>query len=194
MNLPLQTLPPLYLITPDLDNENETDHFLYQLEKILQKNIRLVQLRAKRLEPAKYQRLAIKVMACCKQYDATLLLNANPDLVCELNADGVHLDGARLAAYQRRPLNSSKLISAACHSLEQLKKAERLGVDLVTLSPVLATTSHPDAEPLGWEKFATLAQQTKLPVFALGGMNVQLLQRAQENGAYGVAGISSFWC
>jgi len=193
MNFPSQTLSSLHLITPDPGDDNEADRFLYQLEKSLINGIRLVQFRAKSLEPATYKKLAIKVMACCHQYDATLLLNADPELVYELNADGVHLDGTRLAAYQRRPLDSGKLISAACHSLEQLKKAEMLGVDFVTLSPVLHTASHLEAEPLGWDKLRQLVKETNLPVYALGGMNAQLLNCAQKNGAYGVAGISSFW-
>lgn len=186
-------LPTLYLITPDPGDEKHADRFLDQLEKSLLTGIRLVQFRAKRLEHETYKKLAIKVTACCKQYNATVLLNADPELVNELDADGVHLDGTRLAAYQQRPLESSKVISAACHSLDQLKKAEMLGVDLVTLSPVLHTTSHPEAEPLGWENFLQLTKKTKLPVYALGGMNAQLLSCAQENGAFGVAGINAFW-
>jgi thiamine-phosphate pyrophosphorylase len=193
MNQPSKTLPPLYLITPDPDTENGTDQFVHQLEKSLINGIRLVQFRAKNWEPAQYKELALKVVACCKQYDAICLLNADPELVIEVNAHGVHLDGTRLANYQHRPLDETKLISAACHTVEQLEKAEKLGVDMVTLSPVLATASHLGAEPLGWEKLALMTKKTRLPVYALGGMNAQLLKLAQENGAIGIAGIRAFW-
>lgn len=193
MNLSSKIFPPVYLITPNPSSQIDSTQFISELEKSLINGIRLVQLRATNLEPAMYKKLAAKVAACCKQYDATLLLNAAPELVDEVGADGVHLNGARLAAYERRPLNSNKLISAACHSLEQLKKAEALGVDIVTLSPVLPTASHPGEETLGWENFASMARQTTLPVYALGGMNGQMLQCAQDNGAVGVAGIRAFW-
>jgi thiamine-phosphate diphosphorylase len=190
MNTQLHSLPTLYLVTPDPGNENK---FINQLEKSLINGIRLVQFRAKNLDLVTYKKLAVKAAACCKNYDAILLVNSTPEIVDEVNAHGVHLDGTRLAEYMRRPLESDKLISAACHSLEQIKKAEILGVNLITLSPVLRTMSHPDAEPLGWTKFAMLAEKTNLPVYALGGMTSQLLEHAQANGAYGVAGIRSFW-
>ncbi|QRX84402.1 thiamine phosphate synthase [Glaciimonas sp. PAMC28666] len=187
------SLPFHYLVTPELDNKSDVTGFMDQLERSLVAGIRLVQLRGKTLSPALYKKLAIEVLACCQQYDVQLLLNADPELLNEVDAQGVHLDGIRLATCQRRPLDSNRLISAACHTLEQLKKAEALGVDFVTLSPVLPTASHPEAAPLGWQNFAILAAQTKLPVYALGGLTPQLLDYAQTNGAYGIAGIRSLW-
>lgn len=184
-------LPRLYLVTPEPGNRL-TD-FIQQLEHSLIAGIRLVQFRAKTLEPAAYEKLAIEVLACCRQHDAILLLNADAQLVDAIGADGVHLDGMRLAACRNRPLAAGKLISAACHSLEQLKKAETIAADMATLSPVLPTASHPGAPLLGWEGFRALAIQSALPVYALGGMNTSLLEDARKNGAYGVAGIQAFW-
>lgn len=191
MNTSRLPLPRLYLVTPEPGNRL-TD-FVQHLEHSLIAGIRLVQFRAKTLEPAAYEKLAIEVLACCRQYDALLLLNADPQLVDAIGADGVHLDGMRLAACQNRPLAASKLVSAACHSLEQLKKAETIAADMAIVSPVLPTASHPEAPLLGWEGFRALAVQTTLPVYALGGMNTSLLENARQNGAYGVAGIQAFW-
>lgn len=193
MNLSSKKLPLLYLITPAPD-VHELDQFVYQLERSLRNGLRLVQLRAKALTPEKYKELAMQVMTVCKKYDATLMLNAAPSLVEELDASGVHLNGTRLISCEHRPINSNKLVSVACHSLEQIRKAELIGADMVTLSPVLHTESHPEASPLGWKNFSLMARQTALPVFALGGINPQLLSCAQANGAYGIAGIRSFWC
>ncbi len=193
MNLFQKILPFRYLVTPNPSNSNDLEQFLEQLEKSLIDGICLVQLRAKNISTEKYRELAIKAMDCCKKYNAVLVLNAGHQLVEEINADGIHLDGARLTTYEYRPVPADKLVSAACHSLEQIKKAEILGADMVTLSPVLPTESHPGGETLGWEKFSFIARKTHLPVYALGGMNKQLLRNAQENGAYGIAGIRSFW-
>lgn len=193
MDLSTRALPLLYLMTPNPDNEDAQDQFIDQLEKSLINGIRLVQLRAKNLNSEKYKELALKVMACCRQYDAACMLNAPPELVAEVNAHGVHLDGVRLNSYERRPVHSNKLVSVACHSLAQIRKAELIGADMVTLSPVLHTESHPEATPMGWKSFSLIARQTALPVFAFGGMNRQLLSCAQANGAYGIGGIRSFW-
>jgi thiamine-phosphate diphosphorylase len=185
------SLQRLYLVTPEPGDR--LPEFLRQLEISLAGGIRLVQFRAKSIEPALYRTLAVEVLACCRQHEAVLLLNADPRLLDNVGADGVHLDGARLAACQSRPVTSGKLVSAACHSLEQLRQAEAINVDFVTLSPVLMTASHPGAQTLGWDGFAGLAEQTTLPVYALGGMEAGLLAEAQKYGAYGVAGIQAFW-
>jgi thiamine-phosphate pyrophosphorylase len=85
------------------------------------------------------------------------------------------------------------LLSAACHNREQLLHADRIGADLVTLSPVLPTASHPEATPLGWEGFAELVRAAQVPVYALGGMETQHLPRAKEAGAQGIAAIRGLW-
>jgi 8-oxo-dGTP diphosphatase len=67
-----------------------------------------------------------------------------------------------------------------------------LNADFATLSPVCATASHPDAKPLGWERFAPLVADARLPVYALGGVGPDDLERAHATGAQGVAGIRAF--
>jgi 8-oxo-dGTP diphosphatase len=62
-----------------------------------------------------------------------------------------------------------------------------LNLDFVVLSPVKSTLSHPEAEPLGWQKFAQLAENITLPIYALGGMVLNDLPMALSYGARGIA-------
>lgn len=82
------------------------------------------------------------------------------------------------------------MCGASCHDEHELRLAARLGLDFVTVSPVLATGSHPGTPALGWTRFAALAQQSDLPVYALGGMRAELLPLALQHGAVGIAGIT----
>jgi thiamine-phosphate pyrophosphorylase len=84
------------------------------------------------------------------------------------------------------------LRSASVHNLRELRAAERAGVDIVFLSPVYSTRSHPGARPLGPGRFALLAHQAKVPVIALGGMNAERFGILR--GAYGWAGIDAWLC
>ena len=84
------------------------------------------------------------------------------------------------------------LLTASCHTLEDIKQAEKLDIDFILLSAVLKTKSHPDAVTLGWYEFKQLANQTYLPVYALGGVEREDLAVARYHGAQGVAGISTF--
>ena len=80
--------------------------------------------------------------------------------------------------------------TASAHNLRELRSAERAGADLVFLSPVHATRSHPGARPLGPRRFALIAHQARVPVIALGGMNAERFRTL--GGAYGWAGIDAW--
>ena len=92
-------------------------------------------------------------------------------------------------ALMQGDLITGKRYIAACHDLVSMKQAEKVGCDAILLSPVLATETHPEARALGWEQFKNFAAQVEIPVFALGGMQTGDLLTAQQQGAYGIAGI-----
>ncbi|MEA3060505.1 MAG: thiamine-phosphate pyrophosphorylase [Sphingomonadales bacterium] len=104
-----------------------------------------------------------------------LLVVAGPPLT---GGDGVH---------KRR---GGGIRTASAHNLRELRAAERGGADLVFLSPVYATRSHPGGKPLGRRRFALIAHQARVPVIALGGMNAARFRAL--GGAYGWAGIDAW--
>ncbi len=120
-----------------------------------------------------------------------LLVNHDIELARELGV-GVHLRAAQLHRLRQRPLPHGVWVGASCHDADELDCAARLDVDFATLSPVRTTASHPDATPLGWERFARLVADARVPVYALGGVGHDDLERARAVGAQGVAGIRAF--
>ncbi|KWO88799.1 thiamine-phosphate pyrophosphorylase [Burkholderia ubonensis] len=186
-------LPLTYLVTPEPPADKPLGGFLVDLERALKAGIRLVQLRAKTVTAAQYAWLAEQALTCCRRHDARLLLNAPPEVAETLHADGVHLTSTRLMACSSRPLPAGFLVSAACHDANQIQHANRIGADLLTLSPVLPTATHTTAEPLGWPRFRELAALTSIPIYALGGMSADTLAEARDAGAHGVAAIRAFW-
>jgi len=189
----LAELPLTYLVTPEPLAGQPLDDFIAHLERALEAGICLVQLRAKTLTTPQYTKLAEQALACCRRHNARLLLNAPTDVVLTLEADGIHLTSTRLMACETKPLPAGLLVSAACHDARQVLHANRIGADLLTISPVLPTTTHTTAEPLGWPRFRELAALTTIPVYALGGMAHDNLAEAREAGAYGIAAIRSLW-
>ena len=190
------TIPDLLLITPEPPDAPGLDAYFDRLRHAVEGGIALVQLRAKNVDIAMYRHLVEQACALCHRYGARVILNGPPDsepLLEAFGADGLHLPSARLLQTEARPLDRSKLLSAACHSCDELLHAQRIGVDFVTLSPVLPTTSHPGEPSLGWAQFESLASKVSIPVFALGGMTRECAATARANGAHGVAGISAFW-
>jgi 8-oxo-dGTP diphosphatase len=142
------------------------------------------------LSDAQYAGLAKAAQELCRVYDARLLLNRSGEP--QTWADGVHLTRHQLMACTRRP-QTTGWVGASCHDLTELSQAERLGLDYVLLSPVQRTTSHPDVKPLGWERFTQWVERVNLPVYALGGLGAESLQKAKQSGAQGIAAIGAFW-
>ncbi|MXP64628.1 thiamine phosphate synthase [Roseomonas sp. M0104] len=61
-------------------------------------------------------------------------------------------------------------LSVAAHGRAGLARAARLRADLVFLSPLFPTPSHPGAPALGPWRWAALARRAGRPVVALGGI------------------------
>ncbi len=106
---------------------------------------------------------------------------------------GVHLSQTDLMQ-QVQTINIAEdlLVFAACHDQAAIAKANQLTVDAVLISPLHLTLSHPEQAALGWQVWQQLAQQSHVPVFALGGVAPADLKQVQRAGGFGVAGIRAF--
>ncbi len=181
-------LPDTCLITPHIENENE---FKQGILHCLNNGIKLIQFRAKKLTPYDYIKRATWLSQQCKHYQCRLVLNSPPENFISLSAQGLHLTSYQLLAQKQRP--NVQLLSAACHNEAELKKAQQLNIDFVFLSPIQATTSHPEAKAKGWKWFNQAVKQINLPVYALGGLGQSDIATARHHGAQGIAAISRLW-
>ena len=176
-------LPPVYVIT-NLAETGEEDFFA-TLKSQLARGLRLIQVREKQLTKDQFMTFARQVIKLARAYDAKVLISEDIALARELDAYGVHLPSQSLLMLKTKP--ADLLVAASCHNPIELRHAEHLNLDFVVLSPVKSTLSHPEADPLGWQKFAILAENCTLPVYALGGMALSDLPLALSHGARGVA-------
>jgi 8-oxo-dGTP diphosphatase len=183
-------LPPVYAIS-NIAELGEAA-YLDALQAALNNGLRLVQIREKHLTKDEFIRLANHILALAKPYNAKVFISQDIALARDLSADGVHLPSQNLMMLKTKP--AGLIVSASCHNAEELAHAQMLGLDFVVLSPVQSTQSHPEADALGWQAFAAMAQKVSLPVYALGGMTLTDLPMALSYGARGVAlqrGLSS---
>lgn len=184
--------PAHYWITPDsVASVSELDALLAAAAA---GGARRLQLRAPALDVTAFAALARQAAESAPARGIELLLNARGPSelgLAEALGCGVHLSQSLLMQLQERP--PVAVVGASCHDLESLRQAERLGCDFALLSPVSATHSHPEAQPLGWQGFSALRAHTVLPVYGLGGLGPADLPAARAAGAQGVAGIRGFF-
>lgn len=184
-------LPDHYLITPhDLDGPQ----LLAGIRAAISQGVRLIQLRAPAMFDAQYRDLAVDIQGLCAG-KAQLMLKGPLEWLGDFPAAGWHLTAEQLRKYaaKGRPLAAERWLAASCHSAEELQLATQIGADFVTLSPLQATQTHPEASPLGWEQASVLLQGFNQPCYLLGGVGPQHTEQARQAGAQGVAGIRAFW-
>ncbi|UZE95549.1 Nudix family hydrolase [Alkalimarinus alittae] len=187
-------LPHKYLIT---GGYKTNDDCIQKLQNaILHHDITLVQFRHHELylsDRTEYIKQVKKIKGLCDRNGARLILNAQPSILHEADADGVHLTFAEARGYNERPVATDKWFGVSCHNKEELAWVSRLSPDYALLSPIKETSTHPEAMPLGWTLFRALTDQVAFPVFALGGMQETDINTAITNGAQGIAAISAWW-
>ena len=133
------------------------------------------------LDEPERRRLFDEIRAIADDRSLLLLLAGPAGQARDWGADGSHGRG-----------RGAGLRSAPAHDYVELRAAERNGAELVFLSPVFATRSHPGSKGMGVARFAWLARRSRLPVIALGGMDPELGRRLASFGAYGWAAIDAW--
>jgi 8-oxo-dGTP diphosphatase len=187
------SLPEHYAITPDLEL---SDNFFQQFERLASR-CSLIQLRLKSVADNEFALGCQRLKAISKKHSVHLMLNSEHKKYFSEEFKGLHLTGSDLYnqdyVEKFRQDYPSAWLSASCHNNDDVRQANQLKLDFMVLSPVQKTESHPEAEPMGWEKFNQLVNEAMMPVYALGGVSENDLSSAQLYGAQGIAAIRSLW-
>jgi hydroxymethylpyrimidine kinase/phosphomethylpyrimidine kinase/thiamine-phosphate diphosphorylase len=181
-------LSGLYLITDD----NRDGNLLQRVESALLGGAATVQYRAKSVMP--YERLAMakKLLKVCRGAGAKLIINDHPELAREIDADGVHLGQDDMPVSQARQiLGRHKIVGISTHSVDQALKAEAHGADYIAIGSIFPTTSKDAPKLVGIETLRKIRRAIRVPLVAIGGIDVPGADLAIEAGADAVAVISS---
>jgi len=165
--------PSLTLITQSSRLSGEA--FFACLEQALEGGLQQVLVREKEMDSARLLAFASKIRLLTQRYNAKLIIHSQADIAKAVSADGVHVSSMDMQDMPaiRQWLGQGISLSTACHNLAELKLAEQWGADLLLVSPIFHTQTHPDTQPLGLDGFQQLVDATDLPVIALGGISPQ---------------------
>lgn len=182
-------LPTVYAITCADDVGDAT--FAERAHRALAGGVRLIQVREPGHDRPSRDALVRQLIALAAGRNARILVNGTADDARRLGCAGVHWTARALNAASSRPHDI--VVAASCHTHADVMHASAVDVDFAVLGPVMATPTHPDARPLGWEGFATAIAGTRVPVFALGGLSPTDREVAIAHGAHGIAMRRHAW-
>lgn len=178
----------LYLIT-DRRLVDDLPRAVERALTALPRGAAAVQLREKDLPTRALYELGVRLREATARHDAHLFVNDRADVARAIGADGVHLAGSSFEAADARAfLGAGARLGASCHSLAELEG--RAGADFATYSPIFASPGKGPA--LGLPALAEAARATRLPLFALGGIDSAHIPEVLRAGAHGVAAIRAW--
>ena len=123
----------------------------------------------------------------------TFIVNDRCDLALAVDADGVHLGQEDLPLdLARKVMGPDKLIGISTHNPDQVREADSGQPDYLGFGPIFKPGSKPDHDPVvGLEGLRAMRTLTSLPVFAIGGIQINQAREVMRAGANGVAIISA---
>ncbi|NPA53968.1 MAG: thiamine phosphate synthase [Aquificae bacterium] len=180
-------LKRFYAIT---DRKQFSKPFEEQIKYILDKGIRMFQLREKDLPSDELYSLAEKMADLLYGYDAIFIINDRVDIALLVGANGVHLPEKSVPISSVKHKFPDLIVGKSCHSVEGAIAAEKEGADYITFSPIFSSPGK--GKPVGIEALKEVVSKVKIPVYALGGIKEENIEEVLQTGAYGIAGIRLF--
>ena len=121
------------------------------------------------------------------------IVNDRCDLALAVDADGVHLGQGDLPLdLARKVMGPEKLIGISTHNPDQVREATARQPDYLGFGPIFTPGSKQDHDPVvGIEGLRAMRALTSLPVFAIGGIQIDQVREVLRAGANGVAVISA---
>ena len=179
----------IYLVT-DEKACNGKD-FYKCIEESIKGGIKIVQLREKNSSTKDFYEKALKVKEICKNYGALFIINDRLDIAQAVEADGVHLGQADIPIEKARKILKNKfLIGATARNAKEAKKAELLGADYIGSGAIFGTNTKDNAKKLEMEDLKKIVNSVKIPVFAIGGINISNVCMLKNIGLQGICLVS----
>ncbi|MBZ0091458.1 MAG: thiamine phosphate synthase [Sulfuricellaceae bacterium] len=182
----------LYAITPDTA---DTPVLLEQVRQALEGGAQAVQYRNKSGDAALRHEQGSELLALCREFSIPLIVNDDVRLADLIGADGVHLgqDDSRLSA-ARVILGPDKIIGISCYAdLGRALAAEREGADYVAFGRFFPSQTKPDAPPAPLSLLREAKQRLRIPIVAIGGIDLDNAARLVAAGADAVAVVSALF-
>ncbi|MEW6171089.1 MAG: thiamine phosphate synthase [Candidatus Omnitrophota bacterium] len=152
--------------------------------------IDILQMREKNKSKDQLLNLGRELRALCKKNNVTFIVNDDPYLVKEIDADGLHLGQEDILKYPlentRNIIGKNKIIGISTHSIEQFKIANtREDFDYLSYGPIFPTLTKDYF--IGTKDIKEVLEITKKPVVFIGGINLSNLDEILDKGAKIVA-------
>jgi len=162
------------------------------LEQMMRGGVDLIQLRGKNKSIGELVNLAAELHDFAAKSSTPMIMNDHAEIATRVPVEGVHVgqddDPVEIV---RQKAARDILIGKSTHSVAQACAAQREGADYIGFGPIFATPTKPDYAPIGLENIRRVHTEVDLPIFCIGGINIDTLQSVLDAGAKRVVMVSA---
>lgn len=170
--------------------------FFEQMQKVILLHPHAVILREKDLPDDAYEVVAEKVLDMCREEDVNCLLHSRITIAKSLGCGRIHLSIPVIEEMkeeeQRNLRKDFQEISVSCHSMEDMKTAVKNGATQIILGTIFETECKKGLKGKGLEFVREICKECPVPVYAIGGINMERLPQVIDAGAAGGCMMSGF--
>ncbi|HEX7378705.1 MAG TPA: thiamine phosphate synthase [Pirellulales bacterium] len=173
-----------------IDARPTVDDFERLVGRLVSAGVDVLQLRDKRLTDRELLGRAIRLRELTAGGETLFIMNDRPDLAVLAQADGVHVGQEELSVADCRAIVGPRmLVGVSTHSLAEARQAVLDGANYLGVGPTFASrTKHFDEHALRGPDLLRAAQaEIRLPLFAIGGIDLGNLPRVLATGVSRVA-------
>ena len=161
-------------------------------EQMVEGGVDLIQLRGKGKSLDELAGYAARLHEITARSSTPLIVNDHAEIASRVPVEGVHVgQHDDLIEVARRKAARQITVGKSTHSVEQALAAQREGADYIGFGPIFATPTKPDYAPIGLSDIGRVHAEVHLPIFCIGGINIDNLQSVIDAGAKRVVMVSA---
>lgn len=187
----------LYAITPPYE---EGMDYQIPIEQAIAGGIDVLQFRTKGISDIEFFQMAQRIRGITLKSKVPFIINDRVDVALAVEADGVHLGSNDIPlSYARKildkpsPLLEKQILGFSAHTPGEIQSAKEHGADYVAFGPVYPTPYKKGRKSVGTEMLKKVKETAKIPIIAIGGINLENLEKVIETGVDGVAAIRAIF-
>ena len=181
----------IYLISPNKITEN----FYEQLNLVLKTNkVSFFQMRFKKYSKTRKILIGKKIKKICKKNNVKFLVNDDPMLSKEIDADGCHLGQKDMNIDEARKIIGKKIIGITCHNSRVLiKKTMKFKPSYIAIGAFFKSETKKIKYKADINLLKYAKSITKIPIVAIGGINDKNYKKLLLNNANFLAISGYIW-
>ena len=166
------------------------DSLTERIRTLCELGVRRIVLREKSMPLADYEKIAREFVKICRENCVISVISHHKELAMELESDELQLsideirDDPEIVKRVRR-------VCVSVHSVDEAKEAQSLGASSVTVGHIFTTECKKGVPERGLDFLKDVIDSVDIPVYAIGGIDIDVIDDIYHTGASGVCLMST---